>query len=217
MDGYSTVVLCVGLDWIELSMGMENGYGNLALTITVNVIETCFWDLNCYVTESETCISRIILSWSSIIDSCIRPSSLDIYDWRWQSLPKNNKSWRKYNWIFKFGKKRDTITCTSPLSPLQASLTQTAHLWDICHKYLSSIFVFDIVKFLLVLKFDHLLFAWQHISEIFVVNICLQYFYSLYFCLFVFDHLLFAWRSEIFFCRIWLVPNFFDVWLLNFD
>ena len=47
MDGYSTVVLCVGLDWIGLdwiglSMGMDNGYENLALTITVNVIETCF-------------------------------------------------------------------------------------------------------------------------------------------------------------------------------
>ena len=42
MDGYITLVLCVGLDWIGLSMGMDNGYGNLALTITVNVIETCF-------------------------------------------------------------------------------------------------------------------------------------------------------------------------------
>ena len=42
MDGYGTVVLYVGLDWIGLSMGMDNGYGNLALTITVNVIETCF-------------------------------------------------------------------------------------------------------------------------------------------------------------------------------
>ena len=62
-----------------------------------------------------------------------------------------------------------------------------------------------------------LLWHRQHISEIFVVNICLQYFYSFYLFLFVFDHLLFAWRSEIFFCRMWLVSNFFVVWLLNFD
>ena len=50
-----------------------------------HVSESCILFVQCYsyynkFHDSETCISRIILSWSSIIDSCILPSSLNNHD-----------------------------------------------------------------------------------------------------------------------------------------